>query len=83
LKYLAEVMGIEDKIHILPSSIHELILIDEKIIGGFEEKSIQMIREVNDTLDSKEVLSYNLYEYSVKEDCVRVIKLADPEKKVS
>jgi len=83
LKYLAEVMGIEDKIHILPSSIHELILIDEKIIGGFEEKSIQIIREANDILDSKEVLSYNLYEYSVKEDCVRVIKLTDPEKKVS
>lgn len=64
-------------LYILPSSIHELIIVPEA-----EEMDpgslVRMIREVNDTQVSREeVLSYSLYRYSREREAVEVAWPAD------
>ncbi|MCR5746898.1 MAG: DUF5688 family protein [Lachnospiraceae bacterium] len=60
--------NIGSDLFIIPSSIHELILVPDD--GRGEPEAMKdMIREVNDTQVSKEeILSYSLYRYSVKKD---------------
>ena len=46
--------------HIIPSSIHELLVVPNAIAGELKT----MVREMNDTVvEVKEVLSYNIYRY--------------------
>lgn len=71
LKQLAEQE--ESGFYILPSSIHEVILLQDK---GLEspEKLREMIAEVNRTqVAPEEVLSDNLYYYDIREKRVRII----------
>lgn len=62
-----------EKIWIIPSSIHELILIPST---GEEEASMinsEMIKEVNATqLLPEEVLADNLYVYDVEKNCIEI-----------
>ena len=72
LKEIADRM--EGSLYIIPSSIHECILIykNEEIIGSEE------IRDILETVNNKEVspediLSYNLYVYDREHACVSII----------
>ncbi len=59
-------------LYILPSSVHELILIP-KCEAPSPLTLSDMIAEVNDTQVSREeILSYSLYEYVLREDALRV-----------
>ena len=60
-------------LYIIPSSIHELILVPESEIHSPDELS-ELIAEVNDTEVSKEeVLSYSLYRYDRERDIVDMV----------
>lgn len=49
--------------YIIPSSIHELILVPE-LISMSEQEMVDMVKEVNDNqVEPEEVLSYNVYKY--------------------
>ncbi len=85
LQEFAEEKGSD--IYIIPSSIHELILIPAAESMGAQDIK-QMVREVNDTqLDVQDRLSYNVYLYSKEEkqlmiaDTKEPLKLEDPGKK--
>ncbi|MBO5550420.1 MAG: hypothetical protein J5966_00540 [Lachnospiraceae bacterium] len=59
---------------ILPSSVHELILVPECSVRD-PESLMEMIAEVNDTQVSKEeLLSYTLYKYAREKDLVETVK---------
>lgn len=54
---------LDSNFYILPSSIHELILIDADICDDVEHLK-EMVQQVNDTeLEKTEILSYNVYHY--------------------
>lgn len=54
--------------YILPSSIHEIILLPENM-GGEPEDLVKMVREVNSTqLEDQEILSDGVYFYSREKD---------------
>lgn len=68
-KTFAENAGWKDLI-ILPSSVHELIVIPD---NGKAKELEQLVREINrSTVDAEEVLSDSVYIYRFKEDCVEV-----------
>ena len=54
--------------YVLPSSVHELILIPERY--GMDKRRLQeMVKEINRTeVENEEVLSDNVYYYSRKEE---------------
>ena len=58
---------IDNDLYILPSSIHEVILLPKLSI--YEKKElVNMVREVNtEGVDADEVLSDNVYEYNRKD----------------
>ena len=61
---------LEEDFYILPSSVHECILVPESAGCGREELR-EMVRSVNDTqVPPQEILSYQVYYYSVREDCI-------------
>lgn len=67
LKDCAEQMGVS-KLHILPSSIHEVILIPQEM-GMVATKINNMISEINaTTLSPDEILSDHLYTYDSETD---------------
>lgn len=71
LKQTAE--KLEDDLLILPSSIHELIIIPWKEVEKSDDIK-EMVREINDNMVSTdEILSYNIYRYSAKENRVRIL----------
>lgn len=62
----------ESDLYILPSSIHEVILIPAKDDSSLSDLS-EMVREVNRTqLHEDEVLSDHAYYYSLEEDSIRL-----------
>lgn len=71
IRDFAEAIG--SSLYIIPSSIHELLLLP----AGHEEESREikrMIREINDTqVSTEEILSYSLYFYDREEG--KIIKL--------
>lgn len=71
LKKTAE--KLEDDLLILPSSIHELIIIPWKEAEKSDDIK-EMVREINDNMVSTdEILSYNIYRYSAEENSVRIL----------
>lgn len=71
LKRMAEML--EESFYILPSSIHEVLVVPENLCG---DPAIlkDMVRNVNgEFTDKSEILSYSVYFYDKKEDCIRVI----------
>lgn len=61
LENIANMMG---DYYILPSSIHELIVIPVNKTTDDSEELLQMVKEVNDTqVPEEEVLSYNIYRF--------------------
>ena len=74
LKNLADKLGV-DRYFILPSSIHEAIIVCESV----DNKSIAALREVvkeanNDVVDDMDILSYSVYLYDRKADIVTLAK---------
>lgn len=70
LRSFAEKFG---DFYIIPSSIHELILIPESISTS-EQEMVDMVKEVNDNqVEPEEVLSYNVYKYYADTGCVGII----------
>ncbi len=71
LRMIADEVG--DRFIILPSSIHETIVLppkDEKEYGMLKE----MVREVNDTqVDVEERLSYHVYMYNRDEETLQIV----------
>lgn len=54
--------------YVIPSSVHEVIIIGEKDAWGGREALEDMIRDVNDTeIDPEEILSYHAYYYDRSE----------------
>ena len=52
---------------ILPSSIHEVILIPSRWCGQREKEFAEIVRDVNDgQLEPQEILSYHVYRYHGK-----------------
>lgn len=71
LKNMADFFG--KSFYILPSSIHEVLLIAESY-DSTEEELISMVREVNGScVEQDEILSDNIYYYDKKKEAVRVI----------
>lgn len=57
---------------VIPSSVHEVIIIGEKDAWGGKESLENMIRDVNDTeIDPEEILSYHAYYYDRSEGKLR------------
>ncbi len=71
LKNMADFFG--KSFYILPSSIHEVLLLAENN-DSTEEELISMVREVNGScVEYDEILSDNIYYYDYKKEAVRVI----------
>ena len=61
-----------DELIILPSSIHEVLVINAKGIEGDIASFKEMVKAVNDTeVKPSEILSYNVYSYN-KKDGLRI-----------
>lgn len=72
LKKAAEVIGSD--FWILPSSIHELILVPVYSIEGDAQELAEIVRSVNDTqLRPYEILSYHVYRYSRDTETLSVV----------
>ena len=72
LKEIAGQLG--HNLFILPSSVHELILLPDKGMDT-PERLCDMVREVNETqVSAEEVLSDNVYYYNSEEDRVCVVR---------
>ena len=63
-------MQLHKNLYILPSSIHEVLLVPES--QGLKMDELKsMVQEVNDTeLDREEILSYSVYYYNRELDCI-------------
>ncbi|MCR5774164.1 MAG: DUF5688 family protein [Lachnospiraceae bacterium] len=60
-------------LYILPSSVHEIIIVPESEIFC-PESLAEMIGEVNDTqVSGEEILSYSLYRYSRERDDIEIV----------
>lgn len=71
LKSMADFFG--KSFYILPSSIHEVLLVAESTSSS-EEEMLSMVREVNRScVEYDEILSDNIYYYDDKKEVVRVI----------
>lgn len=66
---------LDSDFHILPSSTHEILLL---ACNGLQEDTdaiLKIIEEVNSNeVDDTELLSYSLYKYSRKNDCVELVR---------
>lgn len=61
---------IESDLYIIPSSVHEVLIIPKADNITSEELS-RMVREVNETdLEREDILSDHVYEYSYKNGCI-------------
>lgn len=71
LKNMADFFG--KSFYILPSSIHEVLLLAESSDSS-EKELLSMVREVNQScVEYDEILSDNIYYYDYKKEAVRVI----------
>ena len=71
LRMIADKVG--DGFIVLPSSIHETIILPPKDAKKYEGLA-KMVREVNDTqVDREERLSYHVYVYSRDEETLRIV----------
>ncbi|MBO6259907.1 MAG: hypothetical protein J6N47_03680 [Lachnospiraceae bacterium] len=58
--------------YILPSSVHELILVPDKMADDVESLS-RMVREVNDTqVEDDEILGYSVYHYEPVDNLLQI-----------
>lgn len=65
--------AIQSSFYIIPSSIHELLLLPTRHLEESQEIK-SMIREINDTqVSAEEILSYSLYLYDKEER--RILKI--------
>ena len=75
LDEIAERLG-ESRMYVIPSSVHEVIVIP---VTGECIDIANMIREVNDTVVSREdILSYNLYLYDADDKMIRIASTGTP-----
>ena len=73
LKQLSE--KLRGDVLIIPSSVHETIILGSSGCLEMDSHLIDIVKEVNETtLSSEEILSDNVYYYSAKEDKVESIK---------
>lgn len=71
LKDFATAVG--KNLYILPSSVHEVILLPQEGSENIEDMKL-MVQEINETqLRTEEILSNNIYYYSVQEDQIMVL----------
>ena len=71
LREAAERMG--DDFWILPSSVHEVILLPVSQTEDCAEGLVRIVKEVNDTqVEPQEILSYHVYRYSRKEGKITI-----------
>lgn len=74
---------IDSDLYVLPSSVHELILVPQGEIRDPMELK-ELIAEVNDTqVAGEEILSYSLYEYRRDRDRVDIVFSGDMKKAAS
>lgn len=60
---------VNDDLFILPSSIHELIIIPQNKAPKDKEYMLEMVKSINaDEVDTVDILSDNVYEYSMEKD---------------
>lgn len=63
---------LEEDFYVLPSSVHEVILVPGHVAGS-EKELHTMVHEVNHTqVDPEEVLSENVYHYDRKKHCLSI-----------
>lgn len=61
-----------DDFYVLPSSVHEVILVPDHVAGS-EKELRTMVHEVNHTqVEPEEVLSENIYHYDRKKHCLSI-----------
>lgn len=61
--------------YILPSSTHEILLLKCNGLQEDTDAILKIIEEVNSNeVDDTELLSYSLYKYSRKNDCVELVR---------
>ena len=70
LRDAAKLLG-ETQLSIIPSSVHEVMVCSTNSMSI--EKANQMVREVNPTIDQREVLSNHIYLYDAEENVVRAV----------
>lgn len=65
--------AVKSDLYILPSSVHEIIVLP-KSAGSDPTDLKQIVKETNDNhVEKEEILSYSVYEYSRKEEKVRIL----------
>ena len=75
LDEIAERLG-ESRMYVIPSSVHEVLVVP---VTGECIEIANMIREVNDTVVSREeILSYNLYLYDAEDKTIRIASTGTP-----
>ena len=63
---------LEEDFYVLPSSVHEVILVPGHVAGS-EKELHAMVHEVNHTqVEPEEVLSENVYHYDRKKHCLSI-----------
>ena len=66
---------LDSDFYILPSSTHEILLLACNGLQGDTDAILKIIEDVNSNgVDDTELLSYSLYKYSRKNDCVELVK---------
>ena len=66
---------LDSDFYILPSSTHEILLLAYNGLQEDTDAILKIIEEVNSNeVDDTELLSYSLYKYSRKNDCVELVK---------
>lgn len=63
---------LESNLYIIPSSIHECLLLPAKMFGDIDELKA-MIKEINETQVKEEILSNSLYFYDRKDDKITML----------
>lgn len=64
---------VRDGFIVLPSSLHEVIILDPNNAAEYEELA-EMVKEVNDTqVSEEERLSYHVYVYSRNEEMLKIV----------
>ncbi len=63
----------ESDLFLLPSSIHELIVIPQRC-GAKPEELRELVRDTNDNhVEAEEILSYSVYQYSRQQDFIQIL----------
>lgn len=72
LKDFASRFDVEE-VMIVPSSIEEVLLIPKRAeLDLTESRCMEMLLEVNETIDGEIVLSENIYVYNLNDDVIRI-----------